>query len=265
MSRTARLYTGITHNVSGKAFCVTILWFDSLYLNNIHLSKHVYNVVLDLFCIFPENTHEQQLIPAKILYLCPSRHILDYLYAGSQFSTGVVFPRVRHVKNEPCDIFSTHETRFSTASGSFLYDEKWPLGRLSTGVVIRRYSGTSTYSLFHTVKITDFLDFLHEFCEEKSKIFRIFKTNFVLIQNIKNIRWCAEVSKNQQKITFDRAFPVVKYWGLKYMNFLKEKAEEIWLSPMTKTLTPAEMSKGQSDNTNNAAKKNRLHSGCGPP
>ena len=31
-----------------------------------------------------------------------------------------------------CDIFSTHETRFSTARGSFLYDEKWPLGRFST-------------------------------------------------------------------------------------------------------------------------------------
>ena len=31
-----------------------------------------------------------------------------------------------------------------------------------------------------------------------------------------------------------------------------EKKEEIWLSPMTKTPTPAEMPKGQSDNTNNA-------------
>ena len=31
--------------------------------------------------------------------------------------------------------------------------------------------------------------------------------------------------------------------------------EEIWLSPMTKAPTPAEMSKGQSDNTNNATKK----------
>ena len=34
-----------------------------------------------------------------------------------------------------------------------------------------------------------------------------------------------------------------------------EKKEEIWLSPMTKAPTPAEMSKGQSDNTNNATKK----------
>ena len=35
----------------------------------------------------------------------------------------------------------------------------------------------------------------------------------------------------------------------------QEKKEEIWLSPMTKTPTPTEMSKGQSDNTNNATKK----------
>ena len=33
---------------------------------------------------------------------------------------------------------------------------------------------------------------------------------------------------------------------------LWEKKEEIWLSTMTKAPTPAEMSKGQSDNTNNA-------------
>ena len=35
----------------------------------------------------------------------------------------------------------------------------------------------------------------------------------------------------------------------------EEKKEEIWLSPMTKAPTPTEMSKGQSDNTNNATKK----------
>ena len=37
--------------------------------------------------------------------------------------------------------------------------------------------------------------------------------------------------------------------------FCLEKREEIWLSPMTKAPTPTEMSKGQSDNTNNATKK----------
>ena len=35
----------------------------------------------------------------------------------------------------------------------------------------------------------------------------------------------------------------------------QEKKEEIWLSPMTKAHTPTEMSKGQSDNINNATKK----------
>ena len=40
----------------------------------------------------------------------------------------------------------------------------------------------------------------------------------------------------------------------RFINKHKEKKEEIWLSPMTKAPTPTEMSKGQSDNTNNATK-----------
>ena len=63
-----------------------------------NLNTHFYSVVFDLFCIFRENAHEQQLIQAKILYQCPSRNILDFLYDGSHFSTGVIFLRVRHVK-----------------------------------------------------------------------------------------------------------------------------------------------------------------------
>ena len=39
------------------------------------------------------------------------------------------------------------------------------------------------------------------------------------------------------------------------VNLYSKKKEEIWLSPMTKTPTPAEMSIGQSDNTNNATQK----------
>ena len=35
---------------------------------------------------------------------------------------------------------------------------------------------------------------------------------------------------------------------------MKDKKEEIWLSPMTKAPTSTEMSKGQSDSTNNATK-----------
>ena len=41
---------------------------------------------------------------------------------------------------------------------------------------------------------------------------------------------------------------------VKVLLDINEKKEEIWLSPMTKTPTPTEMSKGQSDNTNNATK-----------
>ena len=85
LSRAVRLYRVITHNVPGKAICVPILWFNSLHLNNHYLSKHACKVVLYLFCIFPENTHEEQLIPAKILYQCPSRNILDFVYDRSQF------------------------------------------------------------------------------------------------------------------------------------------------------------------------------------
>ena len=44
-----------------------------------------------------------------------------------------------------------------------------------------------------------------------------------------------------------------------------EKKEEIWLSHMTKAHSPTEMSKGQSDNTNNATKSSitqRLRTDC---
>ena len=45
--------------------------------------------------------------------------------------------------------------------------------------------------------------------------------------------------------------------ALKYVNIVShiDKKEEIWPNPMTKVPTPTEMSKGQSDNTNNATKK----------
>ena len=64
----------------------------------------------------------------------------------------------------------------------------------------------------------DFLDFLHEYCEDKSETFTEFLTNFVLTRNIKIIRCCAVVAK-KQKISCDREFSIVKSGGLKYMNF----------------------------------------------
>ena len=49
-----------------------------------------------------------------------------------------------------------------------------------------------------------------------------------------------------------------RFWNMLATAVLggaKDKKEEIWPSPMTKAPTPTEMSKGQSDNTNNATKK----------
>ena len=40
-----------------------------------------------------------------------------------------------------------------------------------------------------------------------------------------------------------------------FMVMSRDKKEEIWPSPMTKAPIPTEMSKGQSNNTNNATKK----------
>ena len=115
-----RLYTVITHNVPGKAICVPILWFDSLYLNNLHLSKHACKVVLDLICIFPENTHEQQLIPAKILYQCPTQNILDFVYGGSQFSTGGHFSTCKtRTKWTPVTFFLHMKHVFLRLGGHF--------------------------------------------------------------------------------------------------------------------------------------------------
>ena len=131
----------ITEHVQGVQYLLRF-WRSDGVLN---LNTHSYSVVFDLFCIFRENTHEQQLIQAKILYQCPSRNILDFVYGGSHFSTGVIFLRVRYVKNRPLwHFFYTWDT-FFYGQGSFLYDEKWPLGRFSTGVVIRRYTGSAAF------------------------------------------------------------------------------------------------------------------------
>ena len=127
----------ITEHVQGVQYLLRF-WRSDGVLN---LNTHFYSVVFDLFCIFREKTHEQQLIQAKILYQCPSRKILDFVYCGSHFSTGVIFLRVKHVKNRPLWHFFYTWYTFFYGQGSFLYDEKWPLGRFSTGVVIRRYTG----------------------------------------------------------------------------------------------------------------------------
>ena len=45
------------------------------------------------------------------------------------------------------------------------------------------------------------------------------------------------------------------YHKMCVLDVYEDKKEEIRPSPMTKAPTPTEMSKGQSDNTNNATKK----------
>ena len=52
----------------------------------------------------------------------------------------------------------------------------------------RSTTGYKSYFHSHIVQITDFLDFLHEYCEEKSETFTEFLTYFVLTRTIKIIR-----------------------------------------------------------------------------
>ena len=65
-------------------------------------------------------------------------------------------------------------------------DSIYPLGtyrRMNNGMLVVLH-----YSLSHIVQITNFLDFLHEYCEEKSETFTEFSTNFVFNRNTKIIR-----------------------------------------------------------------------------
>ena len=52
-------------------------------------------------------------------------------------------------------------------------------------------------------------------------------------------------------------------WFCVFQYLLKEKKEEIWLSPMTKTPTLKEKSKKERDNTKTPPKL-RLHNDCEP-
>ena len=64
------LWCSILH-VQGVQYLLRF-WRSDGVLN---LNTHFYSVVFHLFCIFRENTHEQQLIQAKILNQCPlSKH-----------------------------------------------------------------------------------------------------------------------------------------------------------------------------------------------
>ena len=73
------------------------------------------------------------------------------------------------------------------------------------------------------------------------------------------IKYNNKVNSKQNACFFLYAFSfnvVIMHIRITFQDIVmdKEKKEEIWLSPMTKAPSPAEMSKGQSDVTNNATK-----------
>ena len=65
----------------------------------------------------------------------------------------------------------------------------------------------------------------------------------IIVANLLSSFWCGMAVKRVEKIKELDVFCKVEIW---------KKKEEIWLSPMAKAPIPTEMSKGQSDNTNNA-------------
>ena len=88
----------------------------------------------------------------------------------------------------------------------------------------------------------------------REALFNIWTVLSVLLHIMKTQTF--QLSYNQTKWT--------KYPTLSMETRFKDKKEEIWPSPMTKAPAPTEMSKGQSDSTNNATKKVLLNSDCGP-
>ena len=63
-----------------------------------------------------------------------------------------------------------------------------------------------TYSSSHIAQITDFLEFLHEYCKEKSETCTKFLNNFVVNKNIKIGFWPAAPVNNRHKIHCHREF-----------------------------------------------------------
>ena len=68
------------------------------------------------------------------------------------------------------------------------------------------------------------------------------------------LKWEEEQNQQGHHLIFTK-YEALHPIAVSVLVQIGEKKEEIWLSPMTKAPTPTEMSKGQSDNTNNATKK----------
>ena len=73
-------------------------------------------------------------------------------------------------------------------------------------VIFNDICHTDTYYSSHIVQIMDFLEFLHEYCKEKSETSTKFKSSLVLTKNIKIRFWPASPVKNRHKMHYHREF-----------------------------------------------------------
>ena len=93
------------------------------------------------FCISRKIPMNKRSFKLKSFTNVPVETFLILFMVGVIFN-GCHFSTCRTCKKiDPCDILSPHETHFSKAKRLFLNVEKWHLGRFSTGVIIRRYTG----------------------------------------------------------------------------------------------------------------------------
>ena len=74
--------------------------------------------------------------------------------------------------------------------------------------------------------------------------------HFLLQAPTEEYKWISKQMRNCKHNQLNKSPPLIMY----VINIEQciDKKDEIWLSPKTKAPTPTEMSKGQSDNTNNA-------------
>ena len=129
----------ITEHVQGVQYLLRF-WRSDGVLN---LNTHFYSVVFDLFCIFGKIPMNNSSFKLKFLPMPLLKHFRFCLWWESFFNGGHFSTCQTRKKSTSVTFFYTWDT-FFYGQGSFLYDEKWPLGRFSTGVVIRRYTCCAT-------------------------------------------------------------------------------------------------------------------------
>ena len=83
-------------------------------------------------------------------------------------------------------------------------------------------------------------------------------------RSLRKIVWVCSAIKRSMIVTCDTLLRFLQWMFINTCVInLREKKEEIWLSPMTKAPTPTEQSKKQRGNTKTPPKL-RLHNNCGP-